>query len=337
MPFDRSVAQRFVALARVAAGALLLSMSFAATPASGSDRPEPVRDPVIAEVVRLLEAGLGEPLILRWLGEEAARPARPSADELIALKKAGATDALLSALLDRVEGVEAPPAAPPAPAPALETPPRPAAPETTAATRTAPAASGPVSLALSTLYVHWPEEGEPWDLVVYLDGEPFAPVPAARSARSAQPRQALREVPPGLHLLRWSQERHGERPGERGLHAARFDPEPLVFTLAPGAPATVDFEFRDPSGIPFASAKGPVTVRVRQSDREIATRLEGGDDPYRWPSLCEELEVNLAGRKPSLQERLLLKSCLRWDDLWTDLPGGVPGRDEVRPGPATAP
>jgi hypothetical protein len=310
-------------------------------------------DPVVAEVLRLLESGIGEPVVLSWLAAESRPPGRPTADELIALKRAGATDALIAALLDRVAKVEGTPAAKPSPASIPEPTPAPtprAQPETEPARVASPApeaaaepASAPirapqaavpppatdapeaqatVTLSLSALYVHWPEEGEPWDLVVYLDGEPFAPLPAALTERSAERRLARRDVAPGLHVLRWSQERHGERSGERGLHGARFDPEPLPFTLAAGANAEVAFEFRDPSGLPFARRAGPVTVRVAQGGREIAARIEGGGDAARWPDLCEEIEANLEGRKASLQERQLLKRCLRWADLWSALPPG---------------
>ena len=78
-------------------------------------------DEVCAEVVRLLEAGLGEPLVLRWLEESGKRPGRPTADDLVALKKAGASDELVAKLLDRSrDGAKAasasPDGAPPAPA-----------------------------------------------------------------------------------------------------------------------------------------------------------------------------------------------------------------------------
>lgn len=310
------------------------------------------QDPVIAEVVRLLESGLGEPVILRWLAEEHRPSGRPTADELIALKRAGATDELVAVLLDLAtagnpapaparpeEARQHPTLAPAAPAaastpaplpPAAPEPAREAASEPPSIPPLAPAASGPLSLALSVVYIHEPDEGVAWDLVVYLDGQPFAPVPAARTARNAEPSRTLRDVAPGLHVLRWAQERHGERPGERGLHAARFDPEPLAFTLAGGAPAEIAFEFRDPSGIPFTTAKGPITVRVSQGGEEVDARQEGGGEAARWPNLCEEIEANLAGGKPAFQDRMMLKKCLRWADLWSALPGPVPDRDSVR-------
>ncbi len=317
-------------LALPAAGPTLLPAPLHAASPEPSGGSATAPDPVVAEVLRLLESGIGEAVVLRWLAEESRPPGRPSADELIALKRAGATDELIAALLDRAAQVDVPPKA--APAPARVLPPAPAKyPAAAPPAAVEPAAQGTVAVSLSALYVHWPGEGEPWNLVVYLDGVPFEPLPAALSERSAERRQARRDVAPGLHVLRWSQERHGDRAGERALHAARFDSESLPFTLVAGANAEVAFEFRDPTGIPFATARGPITVRVAQGGREIATRLDGGGDPERWPDLCEEIEANLEGGKPSLQERQLLKRCVRWGDLWSALPSGsVSDRATVR-------
>ena len=348
---NRSDPQRLAGLVLVLALVILPQAPLAALSSAGPEAAAAVHDPVIAEVVRLLESGLGEPVILRWLAEEHRPSGRPTADELIALKRAGATDELIAVLLDLAAAgnrASAPPShaeesrpLPPAAAPTADPTPGPAPPAAPEPARqpahqpaselaATPAESGPLSLALSIIYIHEPDEGDPWDLVVYLDGQPFAPVPAARTARNAEPSRTFRDVAPGPHVLRWAQERHGERPGERGQHAARFDPEPLVFTLAGGAPAEIGFEFRDPSGIPFATAKGPITVQVKQGGKELGARRESGGEAARWPNLCEEIEANLAGGKPSFQDRMLLKSCRRWADLWSALPGPVPDRDSVR-------
>ena len=366
----RRSARVLILLALLPAGPAFVPAPLGAASSAPAGEAATAQDPVVAEVLRLLESGISEAVVLRWLSEESRPPGRPTADELIALKRAGATDDLIAALLDRASRVDAPPAVMPVPAPtsasksasksdavpsqvtpapvaapaAAPTPApeapsgRPAAlapvaqPAATPPAAIEPEAQGTVSLSLSALYVHWPEEGEPWDLVVYLDGEPFAPLPAALTERSAERRQARRDVAQGLHVLRWSQERHDERAGERGLHAARFDPESLPFTLAAGTSAEVAFEFRDPSGIPFTTAAGPITVRVAQGGKEIAARLEGGGDAARWPDLCEEIEANVEGGKPSFQQRQLLKRCLRWADLWSALPAGsVSDRAAVRP------
>lgn len=341
-----------VALALVLFAAGLL----AGGPASAEVPAASASDPVVGEVVRLLEAGLGEPLVQRWLDDSGKIPALPTADDLIALKKAGASDKLIAALLDRASAhapatpaaaepittpVPAPAAAPgrtpapavPAPAPDAPVVPAPAAtPVRAAAPAPAPeaAAAGAAAVLVdaSILYIHVPEEGEPWDLVVYLDGRPFAPVAAARSTSSAQTWTSQRPLAPGPHILRWAQERHRERKGEIGLHAARFDPEPLYFAIAPGTRGAIEFEFRDSSGF-IVSRSGPVKVRVTADGRELASRSSSGD-PAMWPLLCEEIEANAGGKKPGFNDRQALRHCVRWADLWKEVPD-APGRDAVRP------
>jgi hypothetical protein len=309
---------------------------------------------VIAEVVRLLDAGLGEALVLRWLEESGKNPGRPSADELVALKKAGASDELVSALLDRSRAAlpasAAPPTTAPAAAPAPATPANPATPAVPAAASASPASSPsspapvppaapppgsraetsagagarvPVDAALR--YVHVADEGEPWDLVVYLDGTPFDPVPAAPTSSAAGTWSSQRQLAPGRHVLGWAQEMHREDPSR---HAARFDPEPLEFDLAAGGAATIEFEFRDRTGM-FLRMGGPVTVRIAQDGRELATRNSSGD-PASWPLLCEEIEANLRGGKPRLVDRQMLRDCVRWNELWEGVPD-LPTRDAVRP------
>lgn len=305
---------------------------------------------MIAEVVRLLGAGLGEPLVLRWLAEEGKTPGHPTADDLVALKKAGASDDLVAALLDRSRAgtptARPAPAAPPAqpvasPATAPTAPPllaaAPSAPPTPVRS---PAPSPPVPapaeavgaatvvVQASLRYIHVPEEGEPWDLVVYLDGTPFEPLPAAPSAASAGTWTYQRSLAPGRHVLGWSQELHRKDRKGQVQHAARFDPEPLTFELAADATAAVDFEYRDRTGL-FLRMGGPVTVRVSQDGRELASRSSSGD-PAAWPKLCEEIEANLGGEKPGFLERQELRSCLRWADLWQGVPN-LPDRDGVRP------
>lgn len=329
--------------------ALGASELFLGKPASAETPAASAVDPVIAEVVRLLEAKLGEPLVLRWLAEEGKTPGHPTADDLVALKRAGASDDLVAALLDRSRSgtpaaapepplptaqpaastATAPSAAPPvAAAPsASPTPMRPAAPAPAAPVPAAESAPT-VVVQTSLRYIHVPEEGEPWDLVVYLDGEPFEPVPAAPSAASAGTWTSQRSLAPGRHVLAWSQELHHKDREGRSQHAARFDPEPLSFELAAGSAAAIEFEFRDRTGL-FLRMGGPVTVRVSQANRDLASRNSSGD-PAAWPKLCEEIEANLGGKKPGFLDRQELRGCLRWADLWSGV-SGVPGRDAVRP------
>jgi len=317
--------------------ALFVSVLLVGGFASSAAADEAPLDPVIVDVVGLLEAQLGEPLIVRWLEENDARPGPLSAADLVALKRAGATDELVATLLDRARPAEpAPPAAPPAPAvpsPARAPAPTmsPQVPPAPSPAPTAPAPAPPdaaVPVTISMRYIHIPDEGEAWDLVVYLDGTPWPPMRAASSERSATVWSGERTVAPGPHLVRWAQELHRRRGDERPRHAARFDTHSLSFDLAPGTPATIAFEYRDRSGV-IKRFGGPIDARVVQGDRELAA-LHTNDDPGYWDSLCEEIEATLDDRKPGYEVRRALKRCTRWADLWSGV-AGVPPRDEVRP------
>lgn len=302
--------------------------------------------------MRLLEAGLGEPLVLRWLQESGRRPLPPTVNDLVALKRAGASDPLVGALLDAASGGKSPapaaapevppqppaaaPSASPAPAPPVASvapeppaPPAPPAPKAVAPGTLAPAKiSATVPIRASLRYVHVVEEGEPWDLVVYLDGLPFDPVPAAPSSNRAGDWTFERAVAPGPHLLRWAQESHRGDASGRSTHAAKFDPEPLRFELVAGEPAAIDFEFRDRTGL-FLRVGGPVTVHVTQGERELGARESDGD-PAAWTPLCEEIEATLGGKKPDFSTRQALRQCARWQELWPGVAGLRP-RDAVRP------
>lgn len=274
--------------------------------------------------MRLLEARLGEPLIVRWLAEGAKSAGPLTADDLVTLKKAGASDELVAVLLDRSRAGT--PAVSPPPAAATSRPVATAPPSPPGPTPAVGAAK--VDVQASLRYIHVPEEGEPWDLVVYLDGAPFEPLPAAPSAASAGTWTYQRPLAPGRHVLGWSQELHRKDRKGQVQHAARFDPEPLSFELAAGATAAIEFEYRDRTGL-FLRMGGPVTIRVSQDGRELASRNSSGD-PAAWPNLCEEVEANLGGEKPGFLERQELRACLRWADLWQGVPN-LPGRDAVRP------
>lgn len=309
----------------------LLAWSAVAGAAAANEAPS---DPVVRDVVGLLEAGMGEPLILRWLEDGDRHPASPlAAADLVALKTGGASDELIAALLDRAVAAE--PASEPGPEPvsrtAPEATPPPPAPERTPAPPS-PLATGEVPATLTVRYVHGLDEEEQergaWSFVAYLDGVPSPALWAAGPTKATPTWSETRALAPGHHVLRWAQERERPGRGETVLREARFDPEPLTFELAPGEAATIDVEFRDRSGI-FARFGGPMTVRVAQGDRELAAR-ETNDDPARWPSLCEEIEASLGDSDPGWDERRQLKRCVRWAELWPGL-DAVPGRDEARP------
>jgi len=296
---------------------LLLGVEWSlARPLVAVEDPPAAGDPVVHDVVRLLEAHLGEPLILRWLEDNDAHPGALDAGDLVTLKQAGASDELITALLDRVRDAAAP-GAPAAAAPAEAVAPAPGSHTMT-----------DVPLDVALRYIHIPDEGEPWDLVVYLDGTPWPPLVAASSERSARIWAYNRVLTPGPHVVRWAQERHRDRKGERWLHAARFAPESLAFTLAPAESAKLEFEFRDRTGI-IKRFGGPIDARATQGERTLA-EVHSNGDPLDWKLLCEDIETSLAGAKPGIDDRRALRYCVHWATLWSGVPE-LPSRDAVRP------
>ena len=76
-------------------------------------------DPVVAEILAMLDAGVDEGVILQWLESTDRRPADVGSQGLIALAEAEASEEFVKTLLTRVENQGADPpdlAAPPPPA-----------------------------------------------------------------------------------------------------------------------------------------------------------------------------------------------------------------------------
>lgn len=278
----------------------------------------PVAADTVDEIVRMLEGGLSEELILDWLDAAEEAPARPAAEELLKLKRAGASEELLRELVRRSRPQAPPPASPAAAvlAPAAEGPesvdPVPVDP--------VPGVSGGVSGATAVvrfrlLYAPRFDDGEEsWDLLVYLDGRPLSYVPASSDPlglTAGDPLQVELALPVGSHTLRLLQERH-ERSRRGWRHAARAAPPAFVFELSAGADAKVDLEFHQSWG----QLTDPLTFRFSQEDRIVDREDVGGDSEY-WPELCED-----AGREPSRDD------CLGWASLWPGI--SAPPLGEVR-------
>jgi hypothetical protein len=340
-------------LALLAGGTAVAAESLTpATPAAG----ERAADDTYGQVEALLKAGISEEVVGSWLASRPAPPL-PTAAELIALKTAGASDALLARIVElagRAQRTATAAAAPAAAAPAA--PGASAAPEGAAAASApaAPAAVAPVATPPSTTPAaaapataappppapadgrvevrfalsyqpHVDVDEEPWDLFAYLDGEPLALVPRIKLFSRDEPLHLTRRLAPGHHVLRLAQERH--RQDRHGWsHQARVSKQAFEFDLASGAPADVELAFVQP--LLSLGDAGPVHFKTVQADRTAEVDRTGGD-PEAWPLLCEEIEANLAqGEKPGRLARRQLADCVRWDDLWPGIK--APSRESVR-------
>ncbi len=314
---------------------------------------------ILEEVRKMLEAGMSEPIVLKWLDGSDEKPPRPSAGELISLKKAGASDELLDRLLELAgEDVR------PAPAPAPETPvaespavapaparpaasrvpdarpvptpaPTPVAPAPVAPTPAAPAPSvAPASGDASEIPVYFEltyspdfdDDEDEWGLYVYINGEPLSYVPAG-SLLSSRKLRFRHFMEPGSHVLRVAQERHEQGWGNRWFHAARMTELELPFQLTSGERADIELKFRQ-TKLAFGRTEGPISFRFVQGKNVEVIEKQGGD-PDSWPVVCEEIEANAEdGKELKKSLRRELDNCQRWAAMWNGLE--VPSRDEIR-------
>ncbi len=290
-------------------------------------------------MLAMLEADVGEVVIRAWLDKASQAPSSPTAEQLIELKSAGASDSLLTHLLAigvTANNVPAPPqTASPQSAPRVPAPPQSAPIKSPLATpsisQVAPAlvdfSTSDPAVEFSFLYSPTFDEGEAeWDLFVYLNGVPLTYVPASNNSLLGgreEPLNFIRRLPPGKHVLRLAQERHHRERG-RWRHHARVAEEVLAFELSASRRARIEVEFRQRSLLAFGDRQ-PLTFSFVQGDLLVEQRDVGGE-PEDWPALCEELEADAATRKRPKTPSL--KGCVRWDSLWEGL--DAPGRTEVR-------
>jgi hypothetical protein len=290
-------------------------------------------DPVVGQVLQMLRGGVTEPVIMAWLEKSGKRPAAVSSGDLVALHQAGASEQLMKWLLQ--------PAGGPAPAPDVAAPPAASAPPAANAAPPAagavppaatPLAAGPVKVRFAVTYRPTfadPEQpvSERWLLCLYVDGRFVACVPAGPVLVPLPPRTFERDLAPGKHLLRLTQERHLRYSRARGyVTPARVDPSVLAFELPPGAATQIAIHFGERS----LRHPGPVAVRIERDGKEVARLEPAAPDPDAWPALCEDVPAALpAGAKPPAPARRDLASCVHWPALWPGVEA-VPAREEVR-------
>ena len=306
----------------------ILLLLFVAAPATAASDADPTLD----GVRQMLKAKMSEDVIMQWV--EASDPPRlPTAEEMVALRKAGAGDNLLSLILRRAGGAAStasesskPTAEPsasarPAPKPALRAmAPAPIAKISRPDVKPVPSADGELvetSFKLSySPYV--PEDSEEWELYVYLDGKPLSYVPQG-GVLGGKPLEFVRMMEPGSHRIRILQERHES--SRRGVeHESRVSDLVLDFDIDPGQPAQIELRFDQT----LLRSKNPLSYSVSQGRHFLSDEKVGGD-PERWPELCEDVPATTGKRSRSTTQRL--KSCVAWASLWPE--GAATTRGDV--------
>lgn len=313
------------------------------TPASAGESEPASDDPVIRGVLDMLAAEISEPVIGQWLDAAAQAPRLPTPSEMVALRRAGASDELLGRLLALSQAARSDPGAahgsdrataagerqvrvaapavssssPPSTEPSAEPSAEPSMPAVRAsepARDVVPALSGPIETQFSLSYSPYVLDGdEEWDFYVYLDGEPLSYVPSS-GLLGADALVFDLPLEPGPHRLRLSQERHGEARRGPPTHDSRVAETVVAFELEPGASAEVEIVFSQT----LLRSKNPISYRIAQGGRVLQIEERTGGDPESWVEPCEDLELSLGEGQPSRSERRRLERCVPWSQLWAE-------------------
>ena len=274
--------------------------------------------PLVEDVVRMLEAEVSEAVIFEFLETRGEPLPRLSADDVIALKKAGASDELMSALLAGSEPSPQAAAEPPSAEPPAVPPPPPAAvppPPATGSSTTSSTAPATVRFRLTYDPDVDPDALEPpIGLYLYLDGRPLAWSDGRSFNPGGQGLAFEERLTPGRHVLRVLQERHEKT--RRGFsHHARVCPEPIEFTVQPSGLYDLRVTVRETWVLPLKGG-GALAWSLGGPDGGGVEKENLAGNTSDWPLLCEDLELQIDG-SPNRREKRQLDACLSWADLWS--------------------
>jgi len=289
---------------------LILAL-IAVAPVAAATVLEPIRADAI---VAMLEEGIAPDVVLSWLSGRTEPVAALSADDLLRLRRAGADDALLRAMVERASAPAPTGAAPSAPA-AVPEPARAAAP---------PDGDARVEVTIEYRPVE-PMDGDERapspDLVLYVDGR-FLARAAAQGDFRRRPVQFRTRLPVGRHVVRFAREFP-----EDDRDVARVAPEAIAFDL--GAGDRWSLAIRWSESIMEFGRPTPLTWTLLDDGERVAGATDAGTPTDRWPELCEDLELAV-GNADTRSARRRRERCVRWDGLFPDV-AGAPSRADVRP------
>ncbi len=300
-------------------------------------------DPVVADVVRMIEVGIDPELILNWLQSSGKRPGPLSADDVIALAEVKAPKPLIQALLDLSTTVAQAPAAPVTPGVGTGTTAPPPAPAPIAPAPVPPAAASvdrdcclvdfSVEYRATEDRVGAEFEGPGHDLFVYLDGRFLARFESQGNIAAQGPIPFKVRVAPGDHTIRLTRELHSrpaaqKRPDEWD-HLTTVSPAVIDFRVEPGADWNMDIRWVQSE----FSLKKPLHWRWSRNGVEVAGEKHAGAFRDDWPYLCEDVETSRdTGAISGWRARDRMKNCVSWASLWpaADKTARVDILDELR-------
>jgi hypothetical protein len=272
---------------------------------------------VLGDVMRMLEQGVGSPVIEDWLSKQTRNVPALSPDDVIGLTRAGASERLVEQLIE-MSAHQGEPSPQPTAEPSGVRPPE-------------PSPDGSAGVAFSFVYRSQSDDGEEnsrrWAMFVYLDGEPLTWSKSSGSF-SLNSVNTSKQISPGPHVIRLVRESHTRRskaaPWEHEAQASRT---PIVFNVESGDGWHMSISWRQPA-VSFKEQQ-PLSWRLTRWDVDVAGVEKTGTRKEDFKQICEDAEASVPeGKKPNSDVKSRLKSCASWSSLW----GGVdefPAREEL--------
>jgi hypothetical protein len=299
-------------VAAVALGLLVTCCTGALAWDEAAAGPQPSQ-PLVEEVLLLLEERVSAAVIAEWL-EMQATPVTPlTRDDLILLSRAAAPESLVQRLLELSKGEAKTPVQVPMPGSTTD---------------------AGVVVEFEIVYKPtWDDEvGEPdeRDLFVYIDGE-FLGRTGSQTGLISRPTLELRHaLDPGPHTIRLLRELHEERGSKTARewwHDSLVCPQAIEFEITRSGNWQVSISWTEPR---FESKKKDPLNWSLSHDGELVGGESGiGTTRDDWPVLCEDFEANLEpGKKSSKKMKRVRESCLPWATLWPR--GTTRTRAEIR-------
>jgi len=305
-------------------------------PVRAEATPSDSVDPVVADVVRMLDVGVEPDLVLDWVKSSGRQPRPLTADDMIALSQANASKELIQTLLELSTR--------PAPTPATPTP-SPATPARVApgpaSGQAAPPAAGVVTsdaecCVLEVSVEYKAQEGyegdrtaiPSQDLYLYVDGEFLAQITSLGDIMPRGPTRVRTQLPLGTHTVRLTRELHQKDKDvlTKGAtdHVTTVSPSTLTLGMDQVASYNLDIRWIESQ----FTLKRPLSWRWSMDGQQMASEKQIGEPYEKWPYLCEDVEASLAdGAISDWRAKDRMKGCVTWASLW---PGDVKtSREEI--------
>ncbi|NIA26989.1 MAG: hypothetical protein GWP02_02960 [Desulfobulbaceae bacterium] len=316
---------------RLRTATLSLALLLALMPlASAEVTPD---DPVVADVVRMLDAGIGPQLIRSWLDASGKHSGLLSTNDMIALSAANAPDELIELLLTQSASPVTIGALPPN-QPLPESPPwtdgvsQPGRAAEEPAASPLPAKTSPPRNHEACCLVDFAiqyratedREGEQLeqpgrDLFLYMDGEFLARLESQGNIASRGAERFKSSVAPGEHTVRLLRQLHTRKRSDSWDHETTVSPSSIRFRIEPGAQWQLELSWIQSE---FSTRK-PLTWRWLRNGTEVSGDAKTGQFRERWPFLCEDVEMSRdSGAISGWRARDRLKACVNWPSLWPD-------------------